>query len=201
MKRKRKRTAWISWSTTPPDVSRYDVEMPIATQMAAVLDGRIDVGTLMELQGMKAADVPDLLRDYTGEARTWQSTDGPMAVAFVIECDDESAADEFLRGAMHGTTKGGGAGGQIPHGSERGAPHERLLGRPEVLYERPVNTFVANFIADEGETVDFRGSELTIGFGRGSRRGQRHALVLRQSGVGIAHRARQTQADFRRRIQ
>ena len=31
--------------------------------------------------------------------------------------------------------------------------------------------FVENAIADDGETIDFRGSELTIGFGRGSRRG------------------------------
>ncbi len=31
--------------------------------------------------------------------------------------------------------------------------------------------FLANALADEGETIDFQGSELTIGFGRGSRRG------------------------------
>lgn len=31
--------------------------------------------------------------------------------------------------------------------------------------------FVENAITDEGETISFRGSELTIGFGRGSRRG------------------------------
>ena len=31
--------------------------------------------------------------------------------------------------------------------------------------------FVENMIADEGETITFQGSELTIGFGRGSRRG------------------------------
>jgi hypothetical protein len=71
------------------------------------LNGAIDGGTLMELAGTGPNDVSDALRDFTGEARTWQAADGFIAVAIVFDCGDEESAADLLRQALAGFSTSG----------------------------------------------------------------------------------------------
>lgn len=69
------------------------------------LNGAIDVGTLMEVSGSDPSEIPEETRGFTGQARTWGNDAGAVAVAFVIDCGDESSAREFLRGALDGARR------------------------------------------------------------------------------------------------
>ena len=66
------------------------------------LNGPIDVGTLMQLEGTESADVPDVFHEFAGYARTWRNDDGSAAVVLVIDCHDQHSATDFLRGALRG---------------------------------------------------------------------------------------------------
>ena len=69
------------------------------------LNGPIDVGTLMQLEGTESADVPDVFHEFAGYARTWRNDDGSAAVVLVIDCHDQHSATDFLQGALHGQSK------------------------------------------------------------------------------------------------
>jgi hypothetical protein len=72
------------------------------------LDGPIDLGTLLKLEGIDPSEVPDLFGDFTGEARTWRDPDGLPAVAIVVDCTDVDVAAEMLRGALGAQRKESG---------------------------------------------------------------------------------------------
>jgi hypothetical protein len=69
------------------------------------LNGPIDAGVLMELSGTDTALVPDEVRAWSGEARTWVNDAGGKVVIFVIDCDHVDTASDYLTGAVRGTTK------------------------------------------------------------------------------------------------
>jgi hypothetical protein len=69
------------------------------------LNGPIDAGTLLEVQGTDPKDVPKEAREFKGEARTWRNTEGSTAIAFVLDCGDIESASDFLHGALEGSTK------------------------------------------------------------------------------------------------
>ena len=76
------------------------------------LNGPIDAGTLLELAGYDANEVPLVAHSWSGEARTWINDAGGKAVIFVIDCDHVDTASDYLTGAVRGTTKSPISGGR-----------------------------------------------------------------------------------------
>ena len=71
----------------------------------AKLSGPIDGGTLLELTGIEASKIPEALREVKGQARTWRSADGSVAIVMVLVGDDESTASIMLRSAVSESKK------------------------------------------------------------------------------------------------
>jgi hypothetical protein len=102
----------LAAGAVPSDDNSLIVSDPLPNYTPASdgpFDGRIDAGTLMQVAGAKANEIPDAVHDLVGQARTWRSIGGSSAVVIVINCGDENKAADFLQGALDGKRKSSGA--------------------------------------------------------------------------------------------